>query len=194
MMKYKVSNPTIRLQLQKAYWNIHGILNTTHYHDVRCPLRGFILFYFIFIFRAPPAAYGISTRGWIRAVAAGLHHSHSNSRATSATYTSLWQCWIFNPLSEARDWTHILRDIMSGSFVFFFHFLSFLGPHLRHMEVPRLGVQLELQLLAYTSATATQDPNHVCDLYHSSRQHRKLNLLSKARNQTCNLMVPGRIC
>ena len=33
-------------------------------------------------------------------------------------------------------------------------FLAFLGPHLRHMEVPRLGVDLELQLLVYTTATA----------------------------------------
>ena len=31
-------------------------------------------------------------------------------------------------------------------------FVSLLGPHLRHMEVPRLGVQLELQLPAYTAA------------------------------------------
>ena len=28
-------------------------------------------------------------------------------------------------------------------------FFVFLGPHLWHMEVPRLGVQSELQLLAY---------------------------------------------
>ena len=32
--------------------------------------------------------------------------------------------------------------------------LSFLAPHLQHMEVPRLGVKLELQLLANTTATA----------------------------------------
>jgi len=29
------------------------------------------------------------------------------------------------------------------------------------MEVPRLGVELELQLLAYTIATAMQDPRQV---------------------------------
>ena len=29
---------------------------------------------------------------------------------------------------------------------FFFFFFRFLGPHLRHMEVPRLGVKSELQL------------------------------------------------
>ena len=35
--------------------------------------------------------------------------------------------------------------------------LFFLGPHLWHMEVLRLGVELELQLQAYTTATATPD-------------------------------------
>ena len=31
------------------------------------------------------------------------------------------------------------------------------GAHLRHMEVSRLEVELELQLPAYTTATATPD-------------------------------------
>ena len=36
--------------------------------------------------------------------------------ATSATYAlSLQQGQIFNPLSKARDWTHILKDTMLGS-------------------------------------------------------------------------------
>ena len=30
---------------------------------------------------------------------------------------------------------------------------------LRHMEIPRLGVKSELYLLAYTAATATQEPH-----------------------------------
>ena len=34
------------------------------------------------------------------------------------------------------------------------------------MEVPRLGVELELQLLAYTAATAVQDLSRICDLHH----------------------------
>ena len=41
---------------------------------------------------------------------------------------------------------------------YLFIFFVFLGPHLRHMEVPGLGVQSELQLPAYTAATATRDP------------------------------------
>ena len=34
---------------------------------------------------------------------------------------------------------------------------------------------------------------HICDLYQSSRQHQILNLMSEARDRTCNLMVPSRI-
>ena len=36
-------------------------------------------------------------------------------------------------------------------------FFCSLGPHLRHVEVLRLGVELELQMLVYPAATATQD-------------------------------------
>ena len=32
------------------------------------------------------------------------------------------------------------------------------------MEVPRLGVEAELQLLAHATVIATQDLTHVCDL------------------------------
>ena len=35
---------------------------------------------------------------------------------------------------------------------------KFLGPQVWHMAVPRLGVELELQPPAYTTATATLDP------------------------------------
>ena len=62
-----------------------------------------------------------------------------------------------------------------------------------HMEVPRLGVKLELQLLAYTTAIAMPDPSHICDLRHSSWQCQILNPLSEARDQTYNLMVPSQI-
>ena len=56
------------------------------------------------------------------------------------------------------------------------------------MEVSRLAIKLELQLLAHTTAIAMQDLNHVCNLHHSSWQHGILNQLSKARDQPCNLM------
>ena len=38
-----------------------------------------------------------------------------------------------------------------------------------------------------------RDLSHVCDLHHSSSQRRIPNPLSKARDQTCNLMAPGQI-
>ena len=50
------------------------------------------------------------------------------------------------------------------------------------MEVPRLGVESELQLPAYTTAIATQDSSCVCDLHHSSRPRQILNPLSEARD------------
>ena len=62
-----------------------------------------------------------------------------------------------------------------------------------HMEFPRLGVQSELQLPAYTIAPATPDLSCVCDLHHDSWQCQIFNPLSEVRDQTRNLMVPSRI-
>ena len=61
------------------------------------------------------------------------------------------------------------------------------------MEIPSLGGESELQLPAYATATAMQDPNHVCDLHHSSLQCQILNPQGEARDGTHNLMVPSRI-
>ena len=70
----------------------------------------------------------------------------------------------------------------------FFFFPAFVGPHFRHMEVPRLGVESKLQLPAYTRATATPDPSLICNLHHFSQQCWILNPLSGDRDWTCNLM------
>ena len=61
----------------------------------------------------------------------------------------------------------------------------FLRLYLWHMEVPSLGVELELQLWDKVMATAAQDLNCICDLHsrhHSSQQCRILNTLSRARD------------
>ena len=50
------------------------------------------------------------------------------------------------------------------------------------MEVCRLGVEWELQLPAYATATATPDLSHVCDLHHGSGQHQIFNPLIEARD------------
>ena len=121
---------------------------------------------------------------------------------------SLPQHQIFNIVKEARDRTHILmvtsgvlnplshnRNSASFSFIifvlYFIYLFCFLGPNPRHVEVPRLGVESELQGLAYTAAT--QDPSHVCDLYHISWQCQILNPLSKGRDQTRILMDTSRV-
>ena len=80
---------------------------------------------------------------------------------------------------------------MSEKFYFILFYFVFLGSHLQHLEVPRLGVKSELELLTYTTATATLDPGCVCDLHHSSRH---LNPLSKARDRTCVLLGASQIC
>ena len=96
-----------------------------------------------------------------------------------------------NPASEV----FLPKDDAFCLFVCFcFCFFCFLGPQLQHMEVSRLGAKWELQLPAYTTATAMLDPSHVCDLHHSSRQHWILNPLSEAGDQTCVLMDTSWLC
>ena len=85
--------------------------------------------------------------------------------------------------------TKVERDF--PSVIILFIYLFFKG---KHMEVPRLGVQSEPQLPAYTTATATPDTSHIYNLHHSSWQLQILNSLSKARDWTHNLMVPSQIC
>ena len=76
---------------------------------------------------------------------------------------------------------------------FFFFFFCFLGPHLWHMEVPRLGFKSEWQLLACATATATQDLSCTCNLHHSSWQRQILNSLSEARDQTHILVDTSQV-
>ena len=56
------------------------------------------------------------------------------------------------------------------------------------MEVPRLGIELELQLLAYTAAIAVRGQRYKCDLHCSLQQCWILNPLGEARDQTCILI------
>ena len=66
-------------------------------------------------------------------------------------------------------YTYVCVCVYIYIYMFFpFFFYWFLGPHLQHMEVPRLGVKSELQLQACATATAIPALNHVCNLHHSS--------------------------
>ena len=78
----------------------------------------------------------------------------------------------------------------STSVGLFFFLMRFLGPHPWHIEftslgvfpargLPSLWIKLELQLLAYPTATARWDPSHIC--HHSSRQRWILNHWARPR-------------
>ena len=71
-----------------------------------------------------------------------------------------------------------LLFLQGSNLFFFFFFFVFLGPHPKHEEVPRLGVESELQLPASTS----------------SRQHRILNPLSGDRDRTQVLGDTSWVC
>ena len=98
---------------------------------------------------------------------------------------SYWVCG--NLLCSNRKFIQILYGF------FFFCLFVFLGLHPQHMEVPRLEVKSELQLLAYATAIATQDTSCVCNLHHSSQQCQILNLQSEARDQTHILMATSQV-
>ena len=109
--------------------------------------------------------------------------------------SGLW-VWHHCPL---RLGGNVGEPVGTGKLSFFF--FAFLGPHLKYREVPRPVGELELQHLAYTTATAcgilnqlSKDASWVCDLYHSSRQCWILNPLSKARDGTCILMDTSWVC
>ena len=103
---------------------------------------------------------------------------------------------IHSRASPTLMWIRITWDIVKlhslingsgmGLEIHFFPF--FLQQYLWHMEVPRLGAESELQLQAYATPTALPDPSHICANGRLSlHQHRILNPLSKARDQTCIL-------
>ena len=74
---------------------------------------------FFCLFRSAPAAYGGSqARGRIGAVAAGLHHRHSNTRSQPCLQPTpqLMAMPILDLLSEARDQT---RNLMIPSWIRF---------------------------------------------------------------------------
>ena len=87
----------------------------------------------------------------------------------------------------------IFLSSLEPSDYFIYLFFAFIRQHLHHMEASRLGAESELQLPVYTTAVATWDPSHICNLHYSSQQRQILNPLSEAKDPICNLMVPSRI-
>ena len=86
----------------------------------------------------------------------------------------------------------ICHDTARSRLLFFFFFLQL---YLWHMEVPWLVVESKLQLLAYstTTATAMQESSHIGNLCHSLQQCQILNPLSEAREWTYILMDTSQV-
>ena len=85
---------------------------------------------------------------------------------------------------------NFLWPFQSELFIFFF-----LGLNSRHLEVPRVGVELELQLPVYATATAAYDLSLICDLHHNSQQGQILIhwRMFEARHQTLIPMTISQV-
>ena len=66
---------------------------------------------------------------------------------------------VFRALGLIPGLEHFVLPIFFFLNFFIIIIFCFLGPHLQHMEVPRLGFESELHLPACTIATAMQDPS-----------------------------------
>ena len=108
-------------------------------------------------------------------------------------YSLTWQSHP-SPMASVITGAHMTHTFFSlqprphlwapGCISIYFSFLFMATPAAYRSS--RLGVKLELQLPAYATATttATLDPSHVCDPWHSSQQRGILNPLSEARDRT----------
>ena len=139
---------------------IHG--NLHHVRQTRSPLRGWLWFL-----------------GWTQSLLP------QHFRVTLFLFLSFF--FVFLDTAITSHITEPLErkgKVLSISILFLFLCFCFLGLYPWHLEVPRVGVESELQLQAYSTVTAMQDPRRICDLHHISRQCRILNPLGKARDQT----------
>ena len=78
--------------------------------------------------------------------------------------SSEWSSWnLASDLSDAKALLFCFHFIL-------FYLFVFLGPHLWHMVVSRLGTESEPQQLAYATACAMWGLCCICNLHHTSRQ------------------------
>ena len=89
----------------------------------------------------------------------GGRHSYLGAASVVTTVTTTF--------AEDDPPHRLLRDLVFLSF-------SFLGLHLWHMEVPRLGVGSELQLPQPQQYQICDIICDICDLHHSSQQCQSL--------------------
>ena len=123
-------------------------------------------------------------------------------------------CCLLSPMTCFHDWSVQNPSPVLFTFYLHFHFLLFFPPeiiilmcwmclfifHLYFFRATPTAYgssqardQIRAAGTAYTTAIATQDPNHICDLHHSSQQGQIPNPLSRARNWTHILMNTSQI-
>ena len=130
-----------------GWFHVLGIVNNRAV-NIGVHVSFWILVFPGYMFRSGIArSYGISIFRFLRNLHTAVHSDYYISTSSEGDFLFL----------------HILSSIC------LFIYFCFLGLHPQHREIPRLGVELKVQLLAYTTATAMQDLRHVCNLYHSSQ-------------------------
>ena len=87
---------------------------------------------------------------------------------------------------------NLYQDTLLISFFYFFFILLFRAAPAAYGSSQARG-QTGATAASYTTAIATQDPSHVCDQQHSSRQRQIPDPLSEARDRTCILMDTSQI-
>ena len=92
--------------------------------------------------------------------------------------------WLWGSQTKVERWP--------AKILFTFSFLFRAAPAAYRAFQARGGIRAAAASLA--TATAMQDPSHICDLHHSSWQCWILNPLSKVRDQTHVLMVTSQVC
>lgn len=101
---------------------------------------------------------------------------------------SRWYLCLNFSLGKFFSFNDVNRRVRQPSqIIFSFHFISFFfffGAVPEAYGSSQLGVELELQLQGYGTATAMWDLSHVFDLHHRSQQFGILNPLSEATDQT----------
>ena len=93
-----------------------------------------------------------------------LKYGRGEPNNKTKTDSQMWRIDFWLLSGKVREWNWefaVIRCNLLHLFVYLFIYLFFfLGPQMRPMEVPRLGVELDLQLLVSATASATPDPNH----------------------------------
>ena len=85
---------------------------------------------------------------------------------TASDYLSEYTNLFISPATLNSELPSRKKDLCRNFITPKVFFFLFEGPYLRLMQVPRLGAESELQLLAYTTTTAMRDLSHACNLHH----------------------------